>query len=482
MIHILYQIIAWIIFLVLLPVFLVYTLSGGGQELRQRLGFYSPPQKAAGSRRIWLHAASVGEVQVARALVREIERQLPGTEIWVSTLTRHGLEVCREQMPPTVNCLFAPLDLAGVCSRALDAIRPDIYVCLETELWPEMIRQAATQGVVPVLLNARLSAKSLARYRRWPARPLFRATVGRFQAIAAIGPDDAQRYQELGADPAVVTISGNAKYDLNPAAAAAEQQRPVADPVAKIAEPPPPRAPAPADDGRLRELLGIGQQQPVLVCGSTHEGEEELLLAAWHRLKRNLPGLVLIIAPRHLKRLPEIEADFQQRDLAYHKLSELPLGRNHDIQPGAPGSAPAAGKSGPAPNCPRRPPGRQATVIVVDKMGELADLYQVADYVFCGGSLVRRGGHNLLEAAFRHKPVLFGPHMDDFREDADLLIEGGGGFLVRGDEDICQRIMAFHTRPAEYHQAAARAGQLAGRLRGAARQQVKILKAEILKR
>jgi len=115
-------------------------------------------------------------------------------------------------------------------------------------------------------------------------------------------------------------------------------------------------------------------------------------------------------------------------------------------------------------------------VILVDQMGKLAELYAVADYVFCGGSLVRRGGHNLLEAAAHGKPVLFGPHMEDFREDAELLRQGGGGFLVRDEEDLCQRIMAFHTRPAEYHRAAEQAGGIARRLRGSARQQVEIIK------
>ena len=115
-------------------------------------------------------------------------------------------------------------------------------------------------------------------------------------------------------------------------------------------------------------------------------------------------------------------------------------------------------------------------MILVDQMGKLAELYAVADYVFCGGSLVRRGGHNLLEAAIHGKPVFFGPHMDDFREDAELLRQGGGGFMVRDEEELCQRIMAFHTRKAEYREAAARAGAVARQLRGAARQQVTIIK------
>ncbi|MFH7319876.1 3-deoxy-D-manno-octulosonic acid transferase [Desulfurivibrio sp. D14AmB] len=440
-----YQIIAWTIFLIVFPFFLIYSLGGGRQELWQRLGLYrATPRKPDGRPRIWLHAASVGEVQVARALVRELGRQLPEAEIWVSTLTRQGLQVCREQMPDGVHCLFAPLDLAGICSRMMRNIGPDLYVCLETELWPEIIRQAARHQAGPALLNARLSERSLRRYRRWPAASLIMATISRFRVIAAIGEDDARRYRELGADPAAVVISGNAKYDLTPVAAG----KPCSTPATRIEL-----------EGGLNSLcsqLGIGPEQPVLVCGSTHHGEEELLLTAWRKLKRNLPGLVWVIAPRHLRRLPEIEAMFRGRNLEYWRLSELSSGA-------------AAGGAARTEN-------QRATVILVDQMGKLAELYAVADYVFCGGSLVQRGGHNLLEAAAHGKPVLFGPHMDDFREDAELLRQGGGGFLVRDEEELCQRIMAFHTRPAEYHRAAEQAGGIARRLRGAARQQVEIIK------
>ena len=526
MIYLFYQIVAWTVFLIVFPFFFIYTLGGGSRELRQRLGLY-PPATAAdpadqaaktppGERapgkgiRIWLHAASVGEVQVARALVGEIERELPAAEIWVSTLTRHGRQVAREQMPAAVRCIFAPVDLAFSCSRALRHIDPDLYVCLETELWPEMIRQAAHRGAGPVLLNARLTARSLRRYRRWPTRLLIGNTVASFQAIAAIGADDAQRYRELGADPARITVCGNAKYDLEPKSPRSPDSDSGPAGITGDTSAGATKHRGHGSHEAMRRQLGIAPDQPVLVCGSTHEGEEELLLAAWRKLKRNLPGLVCIMAPRHLKRLPELETTLQQRDLAYHKLSELAddeIGsRSPNQQPpatdqetglraSAQGVPPSALMAAASPTAMRastreparspqdvvppghlRPPGLRATLILVDRMGELATLYGVADYVFCGGSLVRRGGHNLLEAAIHGKPVLFGPYMDDFREDAELLQAEGGGFLVRHDDDICQRIMAFHTRPTEYHQAAERARAVAGRLRGAARQQVKILK------
>ena len=453
MVNFVYQIIAWACFLVISPFFVIYSLGGNTYEWRQRLGFYAggprPPLK---NKRIWLHAASVGEVQVARALIPEIERQIPEAEIWVSTLTRHGHLFCRETMPTTVTSIFAPLDLAGICAHAMGDIAPDLYVCLETELWPEIIRQAELRRAGPLLLNARLSERSCRRYGKWPTAPLIRQTLSRFQAIAAIGEDDARRFLQLGADPDRIKTCGNAKYDLRlpdplPADEAKRQAR-------KLTE-------------KLRQRLGLNLDQPVLVAGSTHTGEEEQLLAAWQRLKRNLPGLVLIIAPRHLRRLPEIEASFQQRGLLYWRYS--------DLERAMAAQDPTANRTADTEPVLQN---KQSTLILVDRMGELISLYNLADYVFCGGSLVPKGGHNLLEAAVLGKPVLFGPHMDDFREDAELLLKGGG-FRVRDDEDICQRIMAFHTRPAEYHRAAEQARDSALTLRGAVRKQVELIKEQL---
>ncbi|WP_157861413.1 3-deoxy-D-manno-octulosonic acid transferase [Desulfurivibrio alkaliphilus] len=453
MVNIIYQITAWACFLVILPLFVIYSLGGSTKEWRQRLGFYPrtplPPSK---TKRLWLHAASVGEVQVARALIQELERQIPEAEIWVSTLTRHGHQLCSTTMPATVTSIFAPLDLAGVCSLAMRRVAPDLYICLETELWPEIIRQAERRGAGPLLINARLSEKSFRRYRKWPASLLIGRTVGRFRAIAAIGEDDVERFRNLGAAPERIRLSGNAKYDLKPT-----ELKPAKE----------------LDENRrqteqLRRRLGLHPDQPVLVAGSTHTGEEELMLAAWQRLKRNLPGLVLIIAPRHLRRLPELEHAFQQRALTYWRYSDrLKNTENNESSDDYPSRQHTGHQN------------KRSMVILVDRMGELAALYETADYVFCGGSLVRKGGHNLLEAASLGKPVLFGPYMDDFREDADLLISGGGGFLVRDDEGICQRIMAFHTRPAEYHRAADKARDIAVTLRGAARQQAKLIKNEL---
>ncbi|TBV80295.1 MAG: 3-deoxy-D-manno-octulosonic acid transferase [Desulfobulbaceae bacterium] len=442
--HLLYQIVIWICFIVALPFFIIYTLGGPAYEMRQRLGFYPRTGKAPGKEvRIWLHAASVGEAQVARALVAEINQQIPCAEIWVSTMTRHGHLVCRQTMPPAVNCIFAPLDLVGICAWAMQNINPDIYVCLETELWPEIIRQAKRRGAGPLLLNARLTEKSSRRYRAQPIYPVIRETISRFSAIAAIGEKDARRLQELGVNPDRIVVCGNAKHDLYPAAT---RQKPSA-----IGE---------SEHGTsLRKNLGIAPEQPVLVAGSTHRGEEKVLLAAWHKLQRDLPDLVLVMAPRHLRRLRELEAFLRNRQVVFQRISAI--------------LAPVRQQKLPGIN--HHPP-----VLLVDKMGELTELYALTDFVFCGGSLIQRGGHNLLEAAAWGKPVLFGPFMDDFHEEAELLQQAGGGFKIHNAEEIHQQIMAFHLHPGAYRQAAQRARQVVEALRGAAAKQTTIIKEQLV--
>ena len=479
-----YQIVAWALFLLGFPFFLVYTLGGPSHELPQRLGFYPRAPRAPGkNRRVWLHAASVGEVQVAGVLARELSRSLPAVEVWVSTLTRSGHQLCREIMPPEITCLYAPLDLLGPAGQAMRRAEPDLYICLETELWPEIIRQAQRHGAGPLLLNARLSEGSLCRYRRWPAGSLIRATLARFKVIAAIGEEEARRYRALGAAPETVTVCGNAKYDISPepTAASSSSTAPAGshdptnppcsfDPVDLTGSANPPLSGSgsqatteKAERVRTEEYLewrsslGLSPSQPILVAGSTHGGEEELLLSAWRKLKRQIPGLVLVLAPRHLRRIAEVEQLCLNHGVPFALLSRV-------------------ARQEP----PREPPrGSRPTVIVVDSLGKLASLYAASDYVFCGGSLVPRGGHNLMEAAARGKPVLFGPHMEDFHQEAQALIEAGGGFIVQNDEDISQKIMAFYTRPALYQRAADQAGRIAREQRGASGRQVAIIERHL---
>lgn len=421
--YLIYQLIGWLLLLAAAPFFLPSYLSGRRrEELRQRLGLHKPGQLSQEGRpRLWLHAASVGEVQVARALIEEIKRLVPDIILIVSTVTRQGQKVARQQLGDTAYCIFAPLDLGCITSRALKAIRPDLYVCLETELWPAILRQAQARGIRLALLNGRLTERSLRRYRL--VRGLIGKTLRHFAAVAAIGPTDAERFRSLGAPPERVSVTGNAKYDL--------------------------AAAPPAEDlaARYRAALRLPAAAPVWVAGSTHSGEEAQLVGVYRTLKAHLPELVWIVAPRHLQRLPEIEALFRAQRIDFDRRSAVASqGRRHDV-------------------------------ILVDTMGELASLYAVADYIFCGGSLVERGGHNLFEAAVWGRPVLYGPSMKDFAEAKALLEEAGGGFPVTTPAEIADQILLWVAHPEQYATAAAKARAAVLSQQGAARRQALLLQA-----
>lgn len=246
-----------------------------------------------------------------------------------------------------------------------------------------------------------------------------------FTKISVIQGGDAKRFRAMGADPAHIRILGNAKYD---------QSVSLSDP--NMAQ-------------RYREMLNIHRQQPVLVTGSTHTGEEELLLETFRGLQQRLPDLVWVIAPRHLRRLTEIEKLFEDQGVPTMRLRQV------------------------------QEEGRSTDVVLVDTMGELAGLYSMATYVFCGGSLVERGGHNVLEAAAWGTPVFYGPHMTDFTDAKALLEEEGAGFCVKNPSELTRRLLYFVERPEEYAVAGRGALKVASRQQGSAQKQVALIKEDL---
>ena len=423
MLYTLYQFCGWLFFVVVSPFACVYLAFSGKhrQGLRQRFGQVEEVQLDEDKPvRIWMHASSVGEIQVAKALISEIKRQLPEASIVVSTGHRQGLLMAANQLPDDVPCFFAPLDLIGIVNRTLKTIRPTVYVCLETELWPNIIRQAQQHGAKLFLLNGRLSARSYDGYRR--IKSLMQDLLACFTRISVIQGDDARRFRALGANPARMRILGNAKYDQS---SSRTDQHLAA---------------------HYRQRLNIHRQQPVLVTGSTHTGEEAMLIEVFRSLQRQLPDLVWIVAPRHLRRLTEIEKLFADQGLASMRLQQS------------------------------QEQGRRAEVIMVDTMGELAGLYSVATYVFCGGSLVERGGHNVLEAAAWGTPVFYGPHMADFADAKALLEAEKAGFCVKTPQELASRLLYFIARPEEYAVAGRGALKVARRQQGSAKKQVTLIK------
>jgi 3-deoxy-D-manno-octulosonic-acid transferase len=340
-------------------------------NLRERLGRGARPLVGPGPRG-WLHAVSVGEAIAAEPIVQGLVRLYPGLPLVVTTVTPTGARVVRERFGAIAAHRFFPLDLPGAVRRAVDAIEPAFLICMETELWPNLFRALAARGVPIMIANGRLSDRSYRGYRmlRAPMRRVLRHVT----VFGMRSEEDARRMIALGAPPERVVITGNVKHE------------PLGD-VSGVAE-------------LWSRLLGLRPSQPVWIAGSTHRGEEAIVLDAHAAAKRVHADVVLVLAPRHPERVPEVVELVRGRGWPAVRRSELPRER----KPGA--------------------------VIVLDTVGELPQLYSVADVVFVGGSLVPLGGHNMLEPALRRKPVLFGPHTANFREEAALLAESGGGLVV----------------------------------------------------
>lgn len=338
------------------PYALLRSLSGGRRlgDVRGRLGLRPWPNLDGG---VWIHAVSVGEVGVARTLLGAIERVRPGGRLGVSATTAAGRKLAERDLSGRAEVFPFPFDLAGAVERALEETRPGLVLLVETEIWPLFLERAERRGVPVALVNGRLSERSFRRYRL--ARRFVARTLARFSLLAMQSAEDAERALSLGAPERLVRVTGNLKYDQ-------------------------PEPPAFADAARLREAAA---GRPVLVAGSTAEGEEDVLLAAW----LGLPDRPLLaLAPRRPERFDTVARLCESRGLTV-------LRRSH-----------------PASRMPH--PASPPDVYVLDSIGELASAYREAALAFVGGSLATHGGQNPIEPWAAGAAVLAGPHMQNFRD------------------------------------------------------------------
>jgi len=325
---------------------------------------------------LWLHAVSVGEVEIARRLVRELEALGSGYPVMVTATTATGLELARRTLGDAVTVIPCPLDLPGALGRVFDAARPSALVVVETELWPEMLHQAGRRGIPTAVINARLSDGSFRSYRR--VRPLLRPLLEPLSLVLARSRVDAERFAGLGVPRAKIRTAGNIKYDLEP-------------------------DPSPLPWIETARVAAGGR--PVVVAGSTMDGEEAVVLDVRTRLEAAGRPFLLILAPRHPERFEAVADLVTRRGLSMARRSEGDL------------------------------PSGETEVFLLDTIGELARAYQTAAVAFIGGSLAPTGGHNPLEPAVWGVPVLSGPHVHNFVEVYDEMIAAGAARLVAdGDE------------------------------------------------
>lgn len=422
MYYAIYQLAGCFITLLCFPPLLIYWLLTGKyrKEVWQRLGFHSDCPHPSNGERVWLHASSVGEVQVARALLPELRKALPDADFILSTMTEQGQKTARKQLGESARCIYAPLDIDWIVKRVIGHFRPTIYICLETELWPAMLLAGRSAGIKLFLMNGRMSARSLARYQWF--RSFMADVLSSFSAIGVIQEGDGQRFLALGAAAEKVSVVGNAKYDLTFWESSPQETT-----------------------AHYRSVLGLAEGQPMLIAGSTHAGEEEMLLRVFNALRRDnrFAEMVLLLAPRHLNRVGEVESLLVDGTFSYQRYSRI------------------------------HSQGRYAEVVIVDEVGELAGLYSAAHFVFCGGSLVEYGGHNIMEAAAFGRPVMYGPSMKDFSDAVTLLESAGAGYQVAGTDDLVERILYWADHPEEWRHAGQQARMICQQQQGSAARQVR---------
>jgi len=357
-------------------------------DFGERFGKYSEDKRkalASSKGAIWIQAVSVGEVAVCRELIGSIKARFPDRRIIVSTITKAGNDLAKKLYGAGgVVVIYLPLDLSRVVRKVASLIDPSLYVMVETELWPNMIREMSRRKVPSCLVNGRISDRSFGKYMM--ARRFLSAVLGKIDVFCMQSAADADRIKAMGAPAEKVAVTGNMKFDAEPKADEALLEH-------------------------MRESIGMAPGGRLLAAGSIHPGEERPILEAYTELKKEFTDLKIALAPRHVEKFPYFESVVKSGFGLTPSLFSRPV-------------------DGP----------QEERVTIIDKIGHLTELYALATVVFIGGSLVRHGGQNPLEAAVFEKPVIFGPHMFNFRDISEALLTSGGAILVNDAPEMLSAI------------------------------------------
>jgi 3-deoxy-D-manno-octulosonic-acid transferase len=324
-----------------------------------------------GTRPIWVHAVSVGEVMAAHPLIRDLRKKYPDRKLILSTVTVTGHFTALRRVPEADAVFYFPFDYPCIVRRVIQGINPEIVLVAETELWPNFFRELKRAGIPSAVINGRISPNSHKNYLK--LKSFFSQVFDQVTLFCMQSEEDANRIREIGADPEKVIVTGNLKFDQ--------------------------RIPT----GRTNPVT-IPPGRKIITAGSTHRGEEAALLDIFSRLREKYPELLLIIAPRHPERFDEVEGIINGAGYECQRRTSL---------------------KGPVKN-----------VLLLDTIGELRSFYALCDIAFVGGSLVKVGGHNLLEPAAMKKPVIFSRYMFNFKEISEALISSGGGIMVKDKAEL----------------------------------------------
>jgi 3-deoxy-D-manno-octulosonic-acid transferase len=395
--YLLYSLAMLLVFLAASPYFLYQAVRHGKYtgSLPERLGFLPVSLNLDREPSIWIHAVSVGEALTARAIAGDLKARYPHLRLFVSTTTMTGQQVAKQSFQVADGVFFFPVDLAFIVRRVLDIVRPQLFVMMETEIWPNLLRECRARGVKTIVINGRISTRSFPRYLL--VKPLFRRVLALVDRFCVQGEETAGRLVELGAPRARVTITGSLKFD------ALQVEGPSG--MARGAE-------------RVLRYFAVADGRAVVVAGSTMPGEHDIVLRAFERIRTLARNPLLILAPRKPEHFAE--AALLARQAGFRTALRSELGIDEEVK---------------------------ADVVVLDTIGELAQVYQTATVVFVGGSLVPVGGHNILEPAVYGKPIVFGPHMQNFAEIAEAFLAGRAAVQVKSGRELEDSLIELLSEP-----------------------------------
>jgi 3-deoxy-D-manno-octulosonic-acid transferase len=364
-----------------------------GASWRERLGWLPEELKQAKRGSIWIHAVSVGETLAISGLVRKLQVRFPDRPIFVSHVTPTGRAAGRSRLSGIQGQFYAPLDWDFAVRRILHSLQPSLLVIVETEIWPNLVRTAHCRGTAVAFVNARLSDRSFKGYRL--VHPFIQRVLHCADAVFAQTEEDAMRFRALGARPERVSAAGNLKFDFEP-------------------------PPQDAFSTSLQDVLTQEQRGPILIAASTMPGEEGPIIKAWTEVQKVYAKALLILAPRHPARFQAVAEELQAQGQGMVRRTALTPDK-------------ASIRRGLA----------AANILLLDTIGELAGLFRLANLVFMGGTLVATGGHNILEPAYWAKPILLGPHMENFREISRIFQDQGAVVQVQDEKELGVQILCL---------------------------------------
>lgn len=399
--------------------------------LYQRFGIVS--ERTSKKPGIWIHGASVGEVITAKSIVEKIDREFPEWETFISTTTNTGYSVAKQNFSGKPIFYF-PVDLSWITRKVLRRIRPSCIILIELEIWPNFLVSVYEENIPLIIVNGRISNKSFKAYRIISriSGAFYNSLTNKMNTYCARTELDAQRFRDLGISSEQVFVTGTMKYDNIPTHTNENSKNELAD------------------------LFRIKDNDLILIGGSTHEGEEEILLRIFERLSKTYPNLRLIIAPRHIERTRDVSRLIEKKGFT-PVLKTSVDSSNYSWQ------------------------NSKKEIILIDTVGDLEKIYALSDYVFVGKSLVPSGGQNMMEPAGLGKPVIFGPHVFNFKEEVGMLLRNEAAKMVETEDELCGTIEFFIKNPEAAKEMGLRAQGVVSEKRGATEKNMDIIR-EILKR